>query len=106
MSQWQTVVVQLRFNYRVYPTSGQQQALARAFGCARVVFNDGLRTRQQAQAAGLPYVTDAELSRQVTAAKLTPQRVAGRGVVGGVAAGPRGPEHRLPQLLHLSLRQA
>ncbi|WP_258401884.1 RNA-guided endonuclease InsQ/TnpB family protein [Micromonospora noduli] len=74
MSQWQTVVVQLRFNYRVYPTSGQQQALARAFGCARVVFNDGLRTRQQAQAAGLPYVTDAELSRQVTAAKLTPQR--------------------------------
>nr|WTA70232.1 transposase [Micromonospora sp. NBC_00855] len=64
----------LRFNYRVYPTSGQQEALARAFGCARVVFNDGLRVRQQAREAGLPYVTDAELSRQVTAAKLTPER--------------------------------
>ncbi|MET7950890.1 transposase [Micromonospora sp. NPDC005324] len=64
----------LRFNYRVYPTSGQQQALARAFGCARVVFNDGLRARQLAREAGLPYVTDAELSRQVTAAKLTPER--------------------------------
>ncbi|WP_433261418.1 RNA-guided endonuclease InsQ/TnpB family protein [Micromonospora vinacea] len=67
-------MVLLRFNYRVYPTSGQQQALARAFGCARVVFNDGLRVRQQAREAGLAYVTDAELSRQVTAAKLTPER--------------------------------
>ncbi|WP_406065821.1 RNA-guided endonuclease InsQ/TnpB family protein [Micromonospora sp. NBC_00860] len=74
MNQWQTVVVQLRYNYRVYPTSGQQEALARAFGCARVVFNDGLRVRQQAREAGLAYVTDAELSRQVTAAKLTPER--------------------------------
>ncbi|MGC4847419.1 RNA-guided endonuclease InsQ/TnpB family protein [Micromonospora sp. DT15] len=64
----------LRYNYRAYPTSVQQQALARAFGCARVVFNDGLRVRQQAREAGLAYVTDAELSRQVTAAKLTPER--------------------------------
>ncbi|MBG6066113.1 RNA-guided endonuclease InsQ/TnpB family protein [Micromonospora ureilytica] len=64
----------LRYNYRVYPTSGQQDALARAFGCARVVFNDGLRARQQAREAGLLYVTDAELSRQVKAAKLTPER--------------------------------
>ncbi|MFI6064341.1 RNA-guided endonuclease InsQ/TnpB family protein [Micromonospora sp. NPDC051227] len=74
MNRWQTVVVLLRFNFRVYPTSGQQEALARAFGCARVVFNDGLRARQQAREAGLPYVTDAELSRQVTAAKLIPER--------------------------------
>jgi putative transposase len=67
--------VQLRYNYRVYPTPGQQQALARAFGCARVVFNDGLRARQTARDNGLPYVPDAELSRQViTAAKATPQR--------------------------------
>jgi len=29
--------VQLRYNYRLCPTPGQQQALARAFGCARVV---------------------------------------------------------------------
>ena len=34
--------VQLRYNYRVYPTPGQQIELAKAFGCARVVFNDGL----------------------------------------------------------------
>ncbi|WP_203756874.1 helix-turn-helix domain-containing protein, partial [Actinoplanes cyaneus] len=37
--------VQLRYNYRVYPTPGQQSALAQAFGCARVVYNDGLRLR-------------------------------------------------------------
>ncbi|PWR14067.1 transposase, partial [Micromonospora sicca] len=44
--------MQLRYNYRVYPTPGQQASLARAFGCARVVFNDGLRARQQAREAG------------------------------------------------------
>jgi putative transposase len=66
--------VQLRYNFRVYPTPSQQQSLARAFGCARVVFNDGLRTRQEARAEGLPYLSDAELSKRVTAAKLTPER--------------------------------
>jgi len=61
--------IRLRYNYRLYPTSGQRQALARAFGCARVVFNDGLRAREEAHAAGLPYITDAELSARLTAAK-------------------------------------
>ncbi|NJC86907.1 helix-turn-helix domain-containing protein, partial [Planosporangium mesophilum] len=50
--------MRLRYHFRVYPTLGQQQALARAFGCARVVFNDGLRTRQQARGNGLPYISD------------------------------------------------
>jgi putative transposase len=66
--------VRLRYNYRLYPAPGQQQALARAFGCARVVFNDGLAARQEAHRAGLPYVTDAELSARLTAAKATPER--------------------------------
>jgi putative transposase len=66
--------MQLRYNYRLYPTPGQRQALARAFGCARVVFNDGLRARQEAHAAGLPYITDAELSARLTKAKATPER--------------------------------
>jgi putative transposase len=67
--------VQLRFNYRVYPTPGQQIELAKAFGCARVVFNDGLRLRQQAREAGEKYVSDAELSRRlITEAKRTPER--------------------------------
>jgi IS605 OrfB family transposase len=66
--------VRLRYNYRLYPTPGQRQALARAFGCARVVYNDGLRARQQAHAGGLPYITDAELSARLTTAKGTPER--------------------------------
>ena len=66
--------VQLRYNYRLYPTLGQQVALARAFGCARVVFNDGLRARQEAFAAGLPYISDAELSARLTAMKKTLER--------------------------------
>jgi transposase len=67
--------VQLRYNYRIYPDPAQREALARAFGCARVVFNDGLRARQQARERGLAYLSDAELSKRVTAAKLTPDRV-------------------------------
>lgn len=67
--------MQLRYNYRVYPTPVQQEALAQAFGCERVVFNDGLRIRQSAREDGLPYVTDGELSKRViTEAKKTPER--------------------------------
>jgi putative transposase len=66
--------MQLRYNYRLYPTPGQQQALARAFGCARVVFNDALRARQEARAAGLAYLTDGELSARLTAVKAAPER--------------------------------
>jgi putative transposase len=68
------LIVQLRYNYRIYPTPGQCAALARAFGCARVVFNDALRVRRDAFAAGQPYVTDAELSARLTGAKATPER--------------------------------
>src|SRR5439155_5013750 len=53
---------------------GHRAALARAFGCARVVFNDALAIRQEARAAGLAYISDAELSARLTAAKKTPER--------------------------------
>lgn len=66
--------MKLRYNYRLYPTRGQRSALARAFGCARVVFNDALRIRAEAYEAGLPYITDADLSARLTAAKATPER--------------------------------
>ncbi|OPG02926.1 RNA-guided endonuclease TnpB family protein [Microbispora sp. GKU 823] len=68
--------MQLRYNVRLYPTPGQRHALARAFGCARVVFNDALRARQDARENGLPYISDGDLSKRViTQAKKTPQRV-------------------------------
>lgn len=62
--------MQLRYSYCLYPTPGQREALARAFGCARAVFNDALRARQAAFEAGEPYIVDAELA----AVKKTPQR--------------------------------
>jgi hypothetical protein len=69
------LLVQLRYNFRVYPTPGQQIDLGRVFGCARVVFNDGLRARQEAREQGLPYVSDAELSKRIiTQAKGTLER--------------------------------
>jgi putative transposase len=70
-----TFSMQLRYNYRLYPAPGQRIALARAFGCARVVFNDGLRAREEAHAAGLPYLTDAQLSARLTASKRDLERV-------------------------------
>jgi len=66
--------VQLRYNYRVYPTPGQRGALAQAFGCARVVFNDCIRLRQTSHAAGVK-ISDTDVQKRVvTAAKATPER--------------------------------
>ncbi|MFC3897475.1 RNA-guided endonuclease InsQ/TnpB family protein [Lentzea rhizosphaerae] len=67
--------MQLRYNFRVYPEPSQRDALARAFGCARVVFNDALRARRTAHENGEPYPSDGALSKQViTLAKATPER--------------------------------
>ncbi|MFE6808908.1 helix-turn-helix domain-containing protein, partial [Streptomyces sp. NPDC057681] len=38
--------MQLRYAFRLYPEPGQRSALGRAFGCARVVFNDAVRARK------------------------------------------------------------
>jgi IS605 OrfB family transposase len=66
--------VQLRYSFRLYPDASQREALARAFGCARVVFNDALAARIAAREAGEPYVSDAELSRWLTGLKKDPAR--------------------------------
>ncbi|MFE3445906.1 RNA-guided endonuclease InsQ/TnpB family protein [Nocardia sp. NPDC059180] len=70
---WYYQGVQLRYNFRLYPTVGQQRSLAKAFGCARVVYNDALRARQDAFKAGRR-VSDTELSKRLTEAKSTPER--------------------------------
>src|SRR5215217_4469821 len=44
--------MQLRYRFRLHPTPAQRPALARAFGCARVVYNDGLRLREEAYRVG------------------------------------------------------
>jgi putative transposase len=66
--------VQVRYRYRVYPDAAQRGALARAFGCARVVFNDAVRLREEARQRG-EKVSDTEVQRRViTLAKATPER--------------------------------
>jgi putative transposase len=67
--------MQLRYAFRLYPQPGQRLALARAFGCARVVYNDAVRAREDARAAGEPFPKAAELSQKlITEAKRTPGR--------------------------------
>ncbi len=64
----------MRYRYRIEPTPAQQQMLARMFGCARVVFNDALRVRDDAYRAGVK-LSDSEVQRRViTAAKSTTER--------------------------------
>lgn len=67
--------VQLRYSFRLYPGAGQRMALARAFGCARVVYNDALRARETARSDGMPFPKTGDLSKQlITEAKNTPER--------------------------------
>lgn len=64
----------VRYRFRAYPTPGQEQMLARTFGCARVVYNDCLRVRRDAHERG-EKVSDTEVQRRVvTLAKATPER--------------------------------
>ncbi|MFC5891069.1 RNA-guided endonuclease InsQ/TnpB family protein [Kitasatospora aburaviensis] len=67
--------MQLRYSFRLYPSAGQRAALARAFGCARVVYNDALRARESARSEGMPFPKTGDLSKQlITEAKNTPER--------------------------------
>src|ERR1043165_1934469 len=67
--------MQLRYAFRLYPDTGQQRALAKAFGCARVVFNDAVRAREDARKAQHPFPQAAELSKRlITEAKQTLER--------------------------------
>ncbi len=68
-------VVQMRYRYRLDPTPGQRIMLARTFGCARTVYNDGLRLREQARLAGEKYVSNGDIQKAViTDAKQTTER--------------------------------
>ncbi|WP_327425918.1 RNA-guided endonuclease InsQ/TnpB family protein [Streptomyces sp. NBC_01236] len=67
--------MQLRCSFRLYPNTPQRTALARAFGCARVVFNDAVRAREDARRAGGAFPKAGELSRKlITEAKRTEAR--------------------------------
>ncbi|WP_017586141.1 RNA-guided endonuclease InsQ/TnpB family protein [Nocardiopsis ganjiahuensis] len=82
--------MQLRYTYRLYPDGDQRAALARLFGCVRVVWNDALARQNPVKASNKllgnpikrvaegPYQRvpkNADLSRELIAqAKQTPER--------------------------------
>ena len=66
--------MQLRYNYRLDPQPRLRAALGKAFGCARVVFNDAPHARKAAHQAVEPYLTDSDLSARLTAIKKAPAR--------------------------------
>jgi putative transposase len=64
-----TFSMKLRYGYRLDPWPRHLTALAKAFGCARVVYNDGLRSREAVYQAGKPYLTDSQMSARPKAGK-------------------------------------
>jgi putative transposase len=67
--------MQLRYRYRCYPSPVQAQALARSFGCARVVWNDALALSTKLYGDGQKYPGASALqSLVITAAKRKPER--------------------------------
>ncbi len=60
-----------RYQYRVYPTSGQQISLAKLFGCCRVVWNDALALCKESDS--LPKNGDLQKAC-ITQAKKTVER--------------------------------
>ncbi|ARF55855.1 RNA-guided endonuclease InsQ/TnpB family protein [Streptomyces gilvosporeus] len=69
------IVMKLGYQFRLYPSAPQRGMLAKAFGCARVVWNDALRARQDAYRQGTKRPAAAELSKRfITDAKKTEDR--------------------------------
>jgi putative transposase len=64
----------VRHRYRAYPTTEQADMLARTFGCARVVYNDAIRLRDQCYEAGVKLSDSQIQARVITDAKQTDQR--------------------------------
>lgn len=68
------IVVQARYRYRIEPTGVQRALLARTFGCVRVVFNDAIRSRQDAYEAGEKIGPTEVRRRVITEAKNRKER--------------------------------
>lgn len=62
-----------RYRFRAYPTRRQEAALARLFGCVRVVYNDAVAFREKAHEEG-KQVGPAETGRNLTTSKSRPER--------------------------------
>ena len=69
------LVQKLRYRYRLSPHPHQKAALARASGCARVVWNDALALCQDLYKRGEKVLGGAELQKRcITQARQSPER--------------------------------
>ena len=102
------VRVQLRYNYRLYPTPVSARRWPGRSGAPGWCSTTGCGARQDARAAGraVPLGRGAVQAGHHRGEAHAGAGVAGRGVVGGAAAGAGGPEHGVPQLLRLDHGQA
>lgn len=63
-----------RYRYRIYPTDPQKTALAKLFGCCRVVFNDALAFCHENYRQGNKFVGYSQWSKSLTQSKKTEER--------------------------------
>jgi putative transposase len=67
--------MKLRYQFRIYPTTEQQTALAQLFGCCRVVWNDALAHCLKVYQEGGKKPKSSELQKEfITEAKKTEER--------------------------------
>ena len=59
------------YKYRIFPTTAQKEQLAKAFGCARFVYNLGLETKMSAWTSAKKYINIFDLSAQMKELKDT-----------------------------------
>lgn len=61
-----------RYSYRAYPSTEQVEPLARAFGCARWVYNMGIEIKEAYYKGTSKTFPDSELSKRLPVLKKTP----------------------------------
>jgi putative transposase len=66
--------VKARYRYRIYPTNQQKTALAKLFGCCRVVFNDALAFCHENYRQGNKFVGYSQWSKSLTEIKKTEEK--------------------------------
>ncbi len=66
--------MKLRYRYRIYPTAQQVIALAKLFGCCRVVFNDALAFCHENYRKGDRFVGYNQWSKSLTESKKVEER--------------------------------
>lgn len=61
--------MELRYNFRIYPTLSQKELFAKSFGCAIKVYNDSLAYKKEEYTENKKSVTYNELSNRLTEIK-------------------------------------